>query len=100
MVTAKGGVVEVRGDGVYYLRPSHHRPDREPVPQSLSHRDEVRLHVEGFDPPEVAAGAPEGGLHLVGDQEYAGLVQDLLYPLEVSRRRLDKPADTLYRLRD
>jgi hypothetical protein len=53
-----------------------------------------------LDAPEVIAGSSEGGLDLVGDQEYPRLVQDLLYPLEVAWRSLDKAADALYRLRD
>src|SRR5215210_3557139 len=100
VVAAEGREVEVRRDGLDNLRPPHHRADREPVTQALRPCNEVRFDAVSLYAPEVVSGPPKGGLDFVGDQEYPRLVQDLLYPLEVARRRLYKPADPLYRLRD
>src|SRR5215207_1316264 len=88
--------MEVWADGLDDLGPAHDGTDGEAIADTLSHHDEVGLDVEGIDAPEVGAGAPEARLDLVGDQEYPPLVQDLLYPLEVAGRRLDKPAHLLY----
>jgi hypothetical protein len=74
--------------------------DGEAVANALSHHHKIRLDVEGLDAPEVVPCAPEACLDLVGDQEHAPLVQNLLDPLEVAWRRLDKAPHPLYRLGD
>jgi hypothetical protein len=92
--------VEVRGDGLDHLGPADDGADGQTVTEALGHHDHVGLDIEGVDAPEVLACAPEARLDLVGDQKYPRLVQDLLYPLEVARRRLDETSDALDGLGD
>ena len=65
--------------------------EREAVGDPLGQDHDVRLDAEVLDGEDLA-GAPEARLHLVGDEEDAVAVEDLLHPPEVARRRHEDAA--------
>ena len=57
--------------------------------------EDVRFHVPVLDAEPLLAGAPEAGLHLVGDEEPAEFLDDLENLLEILQRGRDEPAHAL-----
>ena len=96
-VAAEGGDA-VAADTVEQFAAGHHAADGEAVAQSLGERHRVRGDPVRGDAPEVLAGTAPAGLHLVGDQQDAVLVEDLLVRGEQPVGRHGEPAHALHRL--
>ena len=65
-------------EAVHHLGPADHAAEREPVADALGEGEQVGSHAVRLVAPEVVAGAPPAGLHLVGDEQDAVLVEHLL----------------------
>ena len=77
-----------------------HAADREAVAQPLGEGHHVRGDAVVLDAPEVLPGPAPAGLHLVGDEQDAVLVEDLLERREQAVRRHREATDALDRLGD
>ena len=76
-VAAEGGEVVADLEGVGDLGAGDEGAQRPAVGDALGHGHDVRHDAEVLDG-EQLAGAPEAALHLVGDEQDALLVEDLL----------------------
>src|SRR5206468_12973545 len=72
----------------------------QPVAHALGEGQQVGRDAVRLVPPEVLAGAAPPGLHLVGDEQHAVLVEHLAVPGEQAVRRVRVPAHALDRLGD
>src|SRR5262249_22082905 len=98
-VAAEGGDA-VAGQAVHQVAAGDDPADREAGAEPLGEGDHV-----GGDPvravaPEVVAGPPPGGLHLVGDEQDAALVEHLLVLAEQAVGRHGETAHALDGLGD
>ena len=98
-VAAEGGDA-VAADAVQQVAAGDHAADGEAVAQALGERHDVRDDPVRADAPEVLAGAAPAGLHLVGDEQDAVLVEDRGVRAEQPVGRHGEPADALHRLGD
>ena len=90
-VAAEGREVVADLEGVGDLGAGDEGAQRPAVGDALGHGHDVGLDAVVLDGEELA-GAPEAALHLVGDEQDALVVEDLLDGLEVAGRRHDDAA--------
>jgi hypothetical protein len=88
---AAEGRDRVRGEPVHQLGAGDDPGDGEPVAEALGEGQDVGLDPVGLDAPEVLAGAAPAGLDLVGDEQDAVLVADLLHRPEEPVGRVANP---------
>ena len=96
-VPAEGGDA-VAADPVEQVAAGHHAADGEAIAEALGERHRVRDDPVRGDAPEVLTGPSPAGLYLVGDQQDAVLVEDLLVRREQPVGRHGEPAHALHRL--
>ena len=97
---APEGGDRVGADRVDEITATDHSTDGQAVPQALGERGEIRHQVVGLESPEVLAGTPPPGLHLIGHEENAVFVEHFLHGAEEPIGRNDEPPDPLDRLGD
>src|SRR5581483_6686631 len=96
-VAAEGGDA-VAADPVEQVAAGDHAADGEAVAEALGERHRVGGNPVRGDAPEVLAGAAPAGLYLVGDEQDAVLVEDLLVRREQAVGRHGEAAHALHRL--
>ena len=98
-IAAEGGD-RVGADRVDEVAPTDDTTDGQTVPQALGEGHQIGHEAVRLETPEVVAGAPPAGLHLIGDEEDAVLVEHFLHGCEEPVGRDDEAPDALDRLGD